>query len=164
RIGSSSVLVSATDRGLSLRAASWTWKVQGAPTVSRVSLSGVGSGHPALALTVTAGNRAPDLASVSIGLPRGLNFGSTAHNLRVTGPNGARVAFSSRIVAGRLRVTLAKPALRIRIAIGGSAIRASGGLVANVRGHRGGALTVTITTTDAGRHSAATSARIRPRG
>ncbi|HUE27552.1 MAG TPA: protease pro-enzyme activation domain-containing protein, partial [Solirubrobacteraceae bacterium] len=47
RIGSSSVLVSATDRGLSLRAASWTWKVQGAPTVSRVSLSGVGSGHPA---------------------------------------------------------------------------------------------------------------------
>jgi hypothetical protein len=104
------------------------------------------------------------VSSVSVGLPKGLSFGRIARNVTVTGQNGRRVSFSSRIVGGVLQIVLAKPAAKLRMAIGGGAIKATGGLVANVRRHRSGALRVTVTTTDAGRHSVATSARIRPRG
>lgn len=162
RIGSSSVTVAATDRGLTLRPASFILQVVGAPTVSQVSLTGVGSGHPSLALTIAAGSRAPGLSSASIGLPNGLSFARVARNVTVT--NGRRVPSSARIVGGRLQITLVKPAQRVRITIGGSTIKAAGGLVANVRRHRSGALTVTVRTTDARRESVATSARITPRG
>ncbi len=164
RIGSSSVQLAATDRGLALRAAFFSWRVVGSPTLSQVSLSGVGSGHPALALTITAGSQAPKLSSASIGLPKGLSFGSIARNVAVTGQGGRRLAFRARVVGGRLQVIMAKPAPKIRIVIRGAAIEVTRGLSANVRGRRTGALTVSVKTTDAGRHSVATSARIRPRG
>ncbi len=162
-IGTSSVELFATDRGLAFRPAFLTWKVIGPPTVSQDSLSGVGSGQPTLALTLTAGSKAPELSSASIGLPKGLSFVSLAGKVTVTGKNGRRVAFGSRILRGRLQITLARPAQKLRIVIGGGAIRATDGLLANVRRHRGAVLTLTVTTTDAGRHSVAMGARLRPR-
>ena len=122
----------------SCRCASFTWKVVGAPTVSQVSLSGVASGHPALRLTIAAGEKAPELRAVSIALPRGLSFGrSTRATSRVTGQSGRRVAFSSRLIRGRLQITLVRPAQKVRIAVARAAIKATGGLAANVRRHRG---------------------------
>ena len=164
RIGSSSVEIAAVERGVVLRGAFFTWRVVGAPTVSQVSLSGVGSGHPGLALTITAGKQAPQLSAATIGLPTGLSFAQIAHNVRVTGQSGKRVAFSAQLIRGRLQITLARPAQKVRIVVGGAAIKATGGLAANARRHRTGALTVSIKTTDASDHIAATSARITPRG
>jgi len=164
RIGSSSVNLAATGRGLVLRSAAFTWKVVGAPTVSQPSLTGVAAGRPQLALTIVAGARAPQLTSVAIGLPRGLSFARILRNVKVTGPNGRRASFGARIVHGRLVLTLAKPAQRIRITISGSAIKAAGGLVANARRGRAPTVTVTVTTTDAARQRIGISARIRPRG
>lgn len=164
RIGSSSVTVSATDQGLALRSAAFTWKVVGAPTVSQLSLTGVGAGHPRLALTITAGNGAPQLTSATIGLPRGLSFGRIVGNAKVTGANGRRVSFSARLVGGRLQLVLAKPAQRIRLTVSGSGIKAAGGLVANARRGRAARVTLTLTTTDAGRHIVGINARTTPRG
>ena len=161
-IGTSTVTVAATDGALTLRSASFTWKVVGAPTISGLSLSGVSSGHPKLALTITAGRDAPQLASASIGLPKGLSFGSVAGRVTVTARNGKRVRFTSKVASGRLRITLAGAAQRIRIAVGGAAIKVTGGLSANV--HRSRALTLSIKTTDTARQSVAMSARIKPRG
>jgi hypothetical protein len=163
RIGSSSVIVSAIDRGFGLRSASFSWKVVGAPTVSQSSLTGVASGHPALALTITAGAGAPRLTSAVIALPRGLSFGRIARNVHLIGENGARVTFGARIVRGRLQITLARPAQRIQVTISGSAIASSGGLAANARRGRATPLTITVTTIDAGRRTVGIAARIRPR-
>lgn len=164
RLGSSSVTISATDLGLVLRSASFTWNVVGPPIISGLSLSDVGSRHPRLGLTITAGRGAPELVSASIALPRGLGFGRIIRNVAVAGPDGKRVRFSARIAGGRLQIALAKPSPRIRITLGGAAIKVSHGLAANVRRQRIGALTVSVKTTDAARQVVTTNARIKPRG
>jgi subtilase family serine protease len=161
-IGTSSVTVTATDGALTLRPAAFTWQVVGAPTISGLSLSGVSSGHPKLALAITAGRDAPALASASIGLPKGFSFGSVARRVTVTGQNGERVRFTSKVASGRLLITLAGAAQRIRVAVGAAAIIATGGLSANV--HRRRALTLSIKTTDASGQTVTMSPQIKPRG
>ena len=161
-IGTSPVTVAATDGALTLRSASFTWIVVGAPTISGLSLSGLSSGHPKLALTITAGRNAPPLASTSIGPPKGLSFRSVAGRVTVTGQDGKRLRFTSKVVSGHLQITLANAAQRIRIVVGRAAIKVTGGLSANV--HRRRALTLSIRTTDASRQTIAMSAQIKPRG
>jgi hypothetical protein len=162
-LGTYSVSVSATDGSVPMRGVTFTWRVVGAPTVSGLSLTHVGSGHPRLALSVTAGRDAPQLASVTIGLPRGLRFGSPGRRVAVKGSSGKRVAFRTRVVRGRLQIMLTRPAQRVRITIGGSTISESSGLLAKARRHRTGSVTVSVQTTDASHHAISSSARIRPR-
>jgi hypothetical protein len=156
--------VAALDQSLALRGAFFSWRVVGAPTVSRTSLQGVGAGHPKLALTIAAGRGAPALEAVTLGLPAGLSFASPGGKVTVIGAAGKRLGFSSRVVGGLLRITLAKAAPQIRVTISYAAIRAGSHLVADVRRHHAPALKVTIKTTDAQHHGAALSTRIRPRG
>jgi subtilase family serine protease len=164
RIGTWSVGIAALDQNLSLRAAFFTWKVGGAPSVSQTSLSGVGSGRPTLALTVTAGRAAPALKQITIAVSNGLSFGRPGHNIVVLGSRGRRLAVFSRVVHGRLQIPLVGAASRIRVTIRYSAIRASGGLAAAVRGHRRPALTVAVETVDTAKHGVGEQARVRPRG
>jgi hypothetical protein len=72
------------------------------------------------------------------------------------------VRFTSRVASGRLLITLADAAQRIRVAVGAAAIKATGGLSANV--HRRRALTLSIKTTDASGQTVTMSPQIKPRG
>ncbi len=164
RIGSWLVGIAALDQDLALRAAFFTWKVAGAPKVSQTSLSGLAGGRPTLALTISAGTGAPQLKSIALGLSRGLSFGRPGRQLKVTAARGRRVAFSARLIRGRLQLTLARATSRIRISIRYSAIKVSGRLAAAVRAHHRSRVTVSIQTLDAAKHGVAERSRIRPRG
>lgn len=164
RVGSWLVGVAALDQDLSLRAAFFTWKVGTAPRVSQTSLSGVGSGRPQLALTVSAGRNAPALTVISLAPSRGLSFGSPRGHVTLTGVGGHRISFTARLVHGRLQVKLARASSRIRLTIRYSAVRATGGLAAEVSGGRRPSVTVSVQTLDAADHVVGERARIRPSG
>jgi subtilase family serine protease len=164
RIGTWFVGIAALDQHLSLRAAFFTWKVGAPPKVSQTLLSGVGAGHPSLALTISAGRNAPLLKTLSLWLPRGLSFGRPAGRVAVTGAHGRRLRFAAGVVRGRLQITLAHSSPRIRVTIRYSAIKASRALAAEVRRRVRPALTVGVQTRDAAGQGVGEQARIRPRG
>jgi subtilase family serine protease len=164
RIGTWLVGVAALDQNLSLRAAFFSWKVGGAPRVTQTSLSGVGSGRPALALTISAGRSAPPLKAISLGLSRGLSFGRPGRQLAVTGARGRRIAFTARLARGRLEIRLAHASPRIRITIRYAALKVSRRLAADVRGRHRPAVTVSVQTLDASNHGVGERSRIRPSG
>jgi subtilase family serine protease len=164
RLGVWSVAVTASEPGATLRGASFSWRVVGAPTVSQATLSGVGAAQPRLAFTVTAGRKASALKSVTIGLPGGLSFSGAGRNLIVTGRGGRHVRFSSRLVRGRLQVTLTQAARQLSVAVSYATLKVAPRLAAGVRQHRSHALEVTIQTTDASNHGVTVRARIEPRG
>ncbi len=164
RIGSWSVGVAALDQNLSLRAAFFTWRVGGAPRVSETSLSGLASGRPTLALTITAGSKAPPLKAISLGVSGGMSFGRPSGRVTVTGTRGRRVAFLSRLVRGRLQIILTHAGARIRITIHYRAIRATASLSAVARGRGHPAILVSVQTLDAADHGVGESARIRASG
>jgi subtilase family serine protease len=163
RIGSWLVGVAALDQDLSLRAAFFTWKIGGAPTVSQTSLSGVGGGRPQLALTVSAGRNAPALKTLSLGLANGLRLGRPRGHLTVTGAGGRRVRFTARLVHGRLQITLARASSRIRLTIRYSAVSTTSRLAADVSGGGRPPVTISVQTLDAVGHGLGERARIRPR-
>jgi subtilase family serine protease len=155
-----SVVVSATDQAGAVSQARFSWTVIGLPTISRVSLTGVAKGRPTLSFTVASGTRAPALKSVTIALPAGLRFAARRGAVSVTG--AGRVRFSSRVVGGRLQITLASPQAKIGVRIKYAGISATGGLAGRVRSHRVKSLQVTVTTTDAARHGSTLKAQVRP--
>jgi hypothetical protein len=163
RIGTWRSGVAALDRNLSLRGAFFSWHVAGPPTVSRVSLSGVGAGRPRLVLTLTAGRAAPWLKVISIHLPRGLAFTRRPRALTVAFPRSRRVAFTARVVGGRLRIVFASPVWRIRATLGHTAIRTTGRLAAEVQQRRLPLITITVVTTNPSGYWAEARVRVRPR-
>ena len=164
RIGTWLVGVAAVDQNLSLRAAFFTWKVGGAPRVSHTSLSGVASGRPELALTITAGRSAPQLKAVSLALPRGLGFRSPGRKVTVTGAGGRRLAFSARVRRGRLVISLRRPSSRIRVSVRYSTLTVTRGFAARARARRRPAVTVVVQTIDASGQGVGERARFRPSG
>jgi subtilase family serine protease len=163
-VGTWTVGVAALEQSLAVRSAFFTWRVQGQPTVSETSLSGVGAGHPKLGFTITAGRNAPALKGVSIGLPKGLSFTRASRTVTVTGAGGRRIGFAYGLVSGRLVITLTSTANQIRITVSNAAIRVTPGLSANARSNRAGTIGVTVKATDAGRRSTSLTARFKPRG
>lgn len=161
RIGTWQVGVAAADQNLSLRAAFFTWKVGGAPRVSRTSLRGVADARPTLAMTISEGRSAPQLKAISLGLSRGLSFGRATRAVVVRGPRGRAIRFSDRVLRGRLQITLAHPRPRIQITIRYAALRASRSLTADVRGRHHPSITVSVLTLDAADHGVGERARIR---
>jgi subtilase family serine protease len=157
-----SVVVSGTDQAAALSPARFSWTVLGLPTISRASLTGVATGRPTLSFRIASGARAAALKSITIALPAGLRFGARRGSVSVTNARGGRVNFSSRIVAGRLQITLASPQKNIGVRIKYAGISTTGGLAGRVRGHRVKSLQVTVTTTDAARHGSTLKARVRP--
>jgi len=161
--GSWSVEVTALDQSLALRGTTFGWTVAGRPSLSRESLTGLGAGRPTLALTVTAGRDAPQLKSVSIGLPGGLSFARTPRRVKVTGAQGKPLGFSSRVVRGRLVLTLLGSTEQLQVIVSYAAITAAHGLSGRVRSHDAPRLKITVAVTDAGHASASLSVKIKPR-
>jgi subtilase family serine protease len=162
RIGTWRSGVAALDQNLSLRGAFFSWQVAGPPKASSLKLSGVASGHPRLALMITAGRAAPWLKTVSITLPRGLALAHHARPIMVRFPGSRRVAFSVRGSGGKLRIQLAKPVWRIRVTLGAGSIRATGRLEADVRRPRTHLITVGVVISNRSGYWAYTAGRVRP--
>ncbi|MBV8219202.1 MAG: putative Ig domain-containing protein, partial [Solirubrobacterales bacterium] len=88
KIGKSTVTVLVADSAGTTAQTAFDWTIEGAPTVSHVSLSSVGAGRPRMSLTVAAGRDEPGLKTVSITLPRGLHFSQSRATVTVTGAKG----------------------------------------------------------------------------
>ena len=116
RLGKSTVTVAVADAAGTTAQTTFAWTIQGAPTLSHVSLSSVGVARPRLSFTVAAGRGAPSIKSVNVTLPRGLHFTSS----RVDGHRHRRarastLKFTARLVHGALVLTLrtATPQARV---------------------------------------------------
>ena len=131
------------------------------------SFSGLATGHPGLKFTVTHGNGAGNVASVSVGLPSGLTFSragvvtsktcttkagkkkcTTTTLTKGLGIKGA-TAKSVALKGGKLVITLKKAVGKVTISLGGPVLAESGSLQTKVKKHKVKNLTVTLKVTDA---------------
>jgi len=131
------------------------------------AFSGLASGHPGLRFTVTHGKGAPNVSSVSVGLPGGLRFSragivmtktcttkggkkkcTTTTLTKGLGIKGA-TAKSVALKGGRLVIALKKAAGKVTISLGGPVLTESGSLQTKVKKHKVKPLTVTLKITDA---------------
>ncbi|MGO9957393.1 MAG: hypothetical protein ACLP50_15735 [Solirubrobacteraceae bacterium] len=136
----------------------------GPPTAS-VKVIGLTGGHPQAALKVTHGKGAPDLSSVSIGVPGGLSFvrGAlvshqickakhrdcrTTVTLEGSSVSGATVK-SVKIAGGRLVITFAKPASAVTLRAGGALLSETASLVGRVKSHKVKTVALSVRVTDA---------------
>lgn len=163
RIGSWSSGVAALDQNLSLRGAFFSWRVERAPTLSGAALSGTASGRSKLVFVVRSGRGALPLKAIWIQLSNGIRFGRPAGRVTVTGVGGRRLAFASRLVGVRLRITFAAATSWARVTISPAATRTPAALAAAVRRHRPPVVTLTVMTTDSSGHGVAARTRIKPR-
>jgi subtilase family serine protease len=115
-----SVTVRAADARGSIGSATFNWTVQGLPTVSRKSLTGVGKHRPTLSFTLTAGSHAPALRQIVVSLPKGFSFARKhlRKGITVNGSHrlffklsGRKLTITLRHGAGRARVVIKAPAL-----------------------------------------------------
>ena len=97
RIGKSTVTVVVSDSVGSTAQTTFDWTIEGAPTISHVSLSSVGAGRPRMSFTVAAGRDGPGLKTVSITLPRGLHFSKSRATVTVTGAKGKHLKFTTSL-------------------------------------------------------------------
>ena len=149
RLGTSTVTVTATDAANSTTQTTFRWTIENPPTLSRVSLSSVGSSRPALAFTVAAGRDEPALKTISIVLPRGLHFTKSRSTVSVTNPKGKHVRFTASLAHGGLVVTLRSATSQVRVTISSPRLAASGSLTAALARHQTTRVTLTVRVTDA---------------
>ena len=149
------------------------------PTASGL-LSGLAAGHPKLRLKATHGNSAPNIASVAIGLPSGLQFARSAFVTRKTcvtkngkkkcttttlvkglGVSGAKVK-SVALKGGKLLVTLKKAAGSVTVNLTGPFVAESKSLQTRVKKHKVKTLTVTLKVTDAKHTATSVPVKLKP--
>jgi hypothetical protein len=116
--------------------------------VTSVSINRLASGLAVLRFRVLKGDKAPQLGSVVIELPRGLSFRrGRFHDRRLTVVHvGVRVG-SVRLVHGRLLVVLSRPANAFAVVVRG--IRETSTLEREAKRHRLRSLTLAVGITDA---------------
>ena len=149
RLGTSTVMVTATDAADTTTQTTFRWTIENPPTVTHVSLSSIGSSRPTLSFTVAAGRNEPALKSISIVLPRGLHFTRSRSTVSVTGPRGKHLRFTASLKDGGLVVTLRTATPQARITISSPRLAASGSLTAALARHQTTRVTLTVRVTDA---------------
>ena len=132
------------------------------------SFSGLASGHPSLRFTVTHGKGAPNVSSVSVGLPGGLKFSragivmsktcttkggkkkcTTTTLTKGLGVKGA-TATSVALKGGKLVIKLKKAAGKVTISLAAPVLTESASLQTKVKKHKvTKPLTVSLKVTDA---------------
>ena len=164
RTGTSTVTVIASDSiGTSART-SFTWTVQGNPTLSKVSLTGVGASKPKLSFTVAAGRDAAKLQTLTVALPRGLSFSKSRATVTVSGRKVKHLRFTVKLQRGTLVLKLRTAAQQVRVTIshptpeGPWRHRREGW-----RSHRSSRVTLTLHVTDAAMLSTKVTSKVRPR-
>jgi hypothetical protein len=150
------------------------------PTISG-STSGLGKGHPKLKFKVTHGKGAPNVSSVTLGLPGGLKFSrsaivthktctkagkgkkakcSTKTLIKGLGIRGAK-AKSVAIKRGKLVITLKKAAGTVTITVSGPLVSESKGLQTKVSKHKTKSLKFSLKVTDAKHASTSLALKLR---
>ena len=161
RIGRSTVTITVTDGGATGQT-TFGWTIQGAPRLSRMSLTSVGAARPKLSFTMTAGREEPAIKSVNISLPRGLRFTSSRSAIVVTGPKGKHLKITARLVHGTLVLTLRTASPQMRVTISWPRLAASDSLTAALARHRATRVTMTFRVTDAASLTTRLSRKIKP--
>jgi subtilase family serine protease len=162
RIGISSVTVTVSDAAGTTTNTPFEWIVQGAPTISHLSLSRVGAAHPRLSFAVTAGRNEPSIKSVNITLPRGLHFTKSRATVTVTGPKGKHLKLTARLVRGALLLTLKTASPQLHVTISSPRLAASSSLTAALARHHAERVTVTVRVTDAGKVTTRLAKKLKP--
>jgi subtilase family serine protease len=161
RIGKSTVTITVTDGAVTSQT-TFAWTIQGAPTLSRVSLTSVGAARPRLSFTITAGREEPSIKSINISLPRGLRFTSSRSTAVVAGAKGKHLKFTARLLHGALVLTLRTASPQVRVTISSPRLAASDSLTAALVRHRATRVTMTFRVTDAAKVTARLSRKIKP--
>ncbi len=162
RIGKSTVTVVVDDSVGSTAQTTFDWTIEGAPTISHVSLSSVGAGRPRMSFTVAAGRDEPGLKTVSITLPRGLHFSKSRATVTVTGAKGKHLKFTTSLQHVALVITMRTAASQLRVTVSSPRLAASTGLTAAIARHQSSRLTLTVRLTDAGKLTTRLTSRTRP--
>jgi subtilase family serine protease len=161
-IGSSTVTVTTTDPAGTTAAASFPWTVEGNPTLSRLSLTKVGTAQPSLSFMLAAGRDAPDLKTVTVTLPRGLSFTRSSSTVTVTGLGNHRLRFTANLQHGTLVIKLRRTSRQVHLTIAYPRIQASGSLAPLIAGHHSSPVTLTVRATDALKLTTKLTARTTP--
>jgi len=162
RLGKSTVTITVADAVGTTSQTTFTWTIQGAPTLSHLSLTSVGAARPRLSFTLTAGRNAPSIKSVNVGLPGGLHFTTSRSTVTVTGRTGKNLRFTTRLVHGALVVTLRTASAQAHVTISSPRLVASGSLTSAIARHQAGRVTLTIRVTDADKLTTRLSQKIKP--
>ena len=162
RIGKSTVTVVVADSVGTTAQTTFDWTIEGAPTISHVSLSSVGAGRPRMSFTVAAGRDEPGLKTVSITLPRGLHFSKSRATVTVTGAKGKHLKFTTSLQHVALVITMRTAASQLRVTVSSPRLAASTGLTAAIARHQSSRLTLTVRLTDAGKMTTRLTPRTRP--
>ena len=162
RIGKSKVTVTVSDATGTTAATSFKWTIEGSPTLSQASLTGVGAARPTLSFTLAAGRGAPKLRAVVVALPAGLRFTQSGATVTVTGFGGRHVSDSVALQRGSLVIRLRNAATHAHVTVTYPSIRADSGLAAQVARRHASPLTVSVRATDALNLTTQLRARVTP--
>ena len=163
RIGKSTVTVVVADSAGTTAQTTFDWTIEGAPTVSHLSLSSVGAGRPRMSFTVAAGRDEPGLKTISITLPRGLHFSKSRATVSVTGAKGKHLKFTAGLQHVALVITVRTATSQLRVTVSSPRLAASTGLSAAIVRHQSSRLTLTFRVTDAGKLTTRLTPKTRPR-
>jgi hypothetical protein len=121
--------------------------------VSKAFITGLSTGHPSLALRITALGGAPRLRALTVALPRGLSFvrhrvggGPLPSGVRVRGGHGVSLSLSH----GALLVRLRPAARSLVVSIRANALKESPGLSAKAKAHKLRRLVLLLLVSNAG--------------
>jgi Pro-kumamolisin, activation domain/Putative Ig domain len=163
RLGTSVVTVIASDAFGATARTSFSWTIQGSPSLSRVSLAGVGATRPKLSFTVTAGRDAAKLQTLTVTLPSGLSFSRSRAVVTVSGLKVKHLRFTASLQRGTLVLKLKTAAQQVHVTISYPRLTSGGSLAAQVAGHTGARVTITVHVTDAARLNTKLTSKIKPR-
>jgi hypothetical protein len=154
-VGRSKVTVTATDASGPSATASFGWTIATAASVSRGSLSGVGKGKAKLTFSVTARSGSAPIATVEIGLPKGLGFSSRATRLAqgivLRDQSGRRVSFTATVSHGGLTIELRSPRPSVAVTVSRVELSVSRSLRRRVAHRRVRSLVVVLDAIDSGK-------------
>jgi len=123
------------------------------PTLSHASLSGLASTKAKLSFTASAGARAPAIASVTIGLPNGLSFATSANSRRrgltVRNSSNKSMPYHSTLSRGKLTITPTTPVTAVKLTLSGPALHVSHALEGKVKRRKVKTAKVSIRVLDA---------------
>ena len=161
--GTSTVTVTASDDSGTTARTMFSWTIQSNPSLSRVSLAGVGATRPKLSFTVSAGREAPKLQTLTVTLPSGLSFSRSRAMITISGLRVKHLRFTASLQRGTLVLKLKTAAQQVRVTISYPRLKSGGSLAAQVARHSGGPITITVHVTDASRLNTKLTSKIKPR-
>jgi hypothetical protein len=122
---------------------------EGIVTSSHASLSGVARRRAKLRFALSAHGNAPLIKTITIGLPKGLGFSTSkrllAHGVDVRGSGAKQLKFTSKVIRGKLQITLKTAKTSLQTTILSPALNVSKTLAGKVRHHKIKTLAVAVT-------------------